>query len=220
MARQRLMIREVSAAGTALLLALSAGACSAAPSATAAPPGPAARVLSSTDGGSPNINDAWSVLSQSSRVAASDTSDGADATDEPAGPQVMSPAAAQAAAPFQYAVPAWAPTGFALQPEVEVLAPPATDGYASVSLTWQNAAGATIALTISQDQAGLGLAGAGSDPQPVQIGSQLGSLSQLSGFAADRLLLYWTSGKLSYRLAADVGSATRDDLVRMAESVN
>jgi len=214
MAHQRLMIREVSVVGTALLLALSAGACGGAPSATALPPGPAARVLTSTDGSSPNINDAWSVLSQSSRVA------GADATDEPAGPQVMSPAQAQAAAPFQYAVPAWAPTGFVLQPEAEVLAPPATDGYASVSLTWQNDAGAMIELTISQDQAGLGLAGAGSDPQPVQIGSQLGSLSQLSGFAADRLLLYWTSGKLSYRLSADVGSATRDDLVRMAGSVN
>ena len=66
---------------------------------------------------------------------------------------------------------------------------------------------------------GLGLSGAGTDRQPVQIGSQLGSLWRQSGFAADRLMLDWTRGTVSYRLSADAEAVTREDLVRMAESV-
>ena len=137
----------------------------------------------------------------------------------PAGPKLMSPAEAQSAAPFVYGVPAWAPPGFQFQPQVEVIAPPASDGFASVSLNWQNAAGASIELIISQDPQGLGLSGAGTDRQPVQIGSQLGSLWRQSGFAADRLMLDWTRDGVSDRLSADAEAVTRDDLVRMAASV-
>jgi hypothetical protein len=131
----------------------------------------------------------------------------------------MSPAEAQAAAPFAYGVPAWAPPGFDLQPQVELIAPPASDGFASVALTWQDAAGARIGLDISQDKLGLGLSGTGTDRQPVQIGSQLGSLWRQSGFAADRLVLDWMLGGLSYRLSAEAGVVSADDLVRMAASI-
>lgn len=199
------------------VVALVVAACGGGLSAPAAPPGPAVRVLSSSDSGNANSDDIWTVLNHSSRVAAPEATTAAAVA--PAGPQLMSPAEAQAAAPFAYAVPAWAPTGFQLQPQAEVITPPASGGFASVTLSWQNAAGAAIELAISQDPLGLGLTGAGSDPRPVQIGDQLGNLSHQSGFGADRLLLAWTRGALSYRLSADAEAVPRDDLLRMAESV-
>ena len=188
-------------------------ACGGSPSGPAAPPAPHGL---SSEAGDANTDNAWAVLSQSSRVATPVASTPA----APAAPEVMSPAEAQAAAPFAFGVPAWAPPGFELQPQAELIAPPASDAFASVALSWQNAAGASIGLVISQDKWGLGLTGTGTDPQPVQIGSQLGSLSRQSGFAADRLVLDWTLGALSYRLSADAEAVSREDLVRMAESVS
>ena len=197
------------------VVALAVAACGGAPSAP--DPAPAGHVLSSSDTGNANSDDAYSALSQSSRLAAPDATTAPASA--PAGPRLMSPAEAHAAAPFAYGVPAWAPAGFQLQPQVEVIAEPASDGLASVSLSWQNAAGGALTFMIMQDPQGLGLSGAGTDRQPVQIGSQLGSLWRQSGFAADRLILDWTSGALSYRLSADAEAVTRDDLVRMAASV-
>ena len=107
------------------VVALAVAACGGAPAA----PAPAGHVLSSSDTDNANGDDAYSALSQSSRLAAP------DATPAPAvapeGPKLMSPAEAQSAAPFAYGVPAWAPPGFQLQPQVEVIAQPASDGFAS-----------------------------------------------------------------------------------------
>src|SRR5436309_468759 len=60
---------------------------------------------------------ALSALSQSSRLAQS----------APVAPQTMSPAAAHSAAPFAFGVPAWAPPGFQLQPQAEVIVPASKD---------------------------------------------------------------------------------------------
>src|SRR5262245_14425794 len=170
----------VMSAVAALLVA----ACGGSPSGPSAPPAP--HGLSSDAGAaSANSDDAWTVLSQSKRVATPDSA--SEPTVAPSGPALMSPDQARSAAPFAYSVPAWAPPGFQLQPQVEVIAPPDSNGFASVSLSWQNPAGARIELSISQDAPGLGLSGAGTDREPVQIGSQLGSLWRQTGFAADRL---------------------------------
>src|SRR5205085_6707421 len=60
---------------------------------------------------------------------------------------------AQAAVPFAIGLPAWAPEGFQLLDAVEVTADAASG---SVSLAWQNAAGETIDLTLSNNPAGAG----------------------------------------------------------------
>ncbi len=190
--------------GVGVACCLGLAACS---TPAAAPPAPQA--ASTVD-----LNQAWDVLSQSSRLAQLTP----EAPLAAAGPKIMSPDEARAAAPFAFGLPAWVPPGFELQPQAEVIAPTAKAGFASVSLNWQNAQGGAIELLISQGEAGLALAGAGSEA--VQIGGQPASLQQQSGLGADRLTLSWARGSLTYRLATDAGAATRAELVRMAESVS
>jgi hypothetical protein len=185
---------------------LGLAACGGAPAAPLAPQAP----------GAPATSDLWTVLSQNPRLAQSTPGD----TPAPAGPKLMSPGQARSATAFAFGVPAWAPPGFQLQAQAEVISPSATDDFASVSLDWQNAQGATIELLISRGDLGSGLAGAGADSETLQIGGQPANLRHQTGFGSDRWTLSWSSASLNYRLAAESGAATRDDLVRMANSIS
>ena len=127
---------------------------------------------------------------------------------------------ARLAVPFAFGVPAWTPPGFQLQAQAEVIVPASKDGLTSVNLSWQNAQGAAIELSISQGAAGSALAGAGGDSQSLQINGQPASLRRQTGLGADRLVLSWTRAPLAYRLTLDAGAATGDDLVHMAESIS
>jgi len=177
------------------------------------PPAPAVPQAAS----SPDISQAWTVLSQNPRFAQTSPTN----SPAPAGPQSMSPAEARLAAPFVFGLPGWVPPGFELQDQAEVIAPARRGDFASVSLTWQNAQDATIELLISQGEASADLAGAGANSESLQIGGQPASLRHQTGLGgADRLVLAWASGSLSYRLTAESGAATRDELVRMAASIS
>jgi hypothetical protein len=140
-------------------------------------------------------------------------------TPAPVEPVAMSQAEAQAALPFEYALPAWAPEGFVLQDEVEVVQPASGLGYASVSLTWLNAGEAALQLQVAQaddDQPALG--GAGST-EAVTVNGQPAALVTSSRFGVERLALTWPRDGLTYTLTAEAGTATPEDLRRMAESV-
>src|SRR5579864_551430 len=88
---------------------LGLAACGGTPAAPPAPQAPAGSVTS----------DAWTALSQNPRFAQATPDD----TQAPAGPKVMSPAEARSAAPFVFGMPAWAPAGFQLQAQADVIAP-------------------------------------------------------------------------------------------------
>ena len=136
----------------------------------------------------------------------------------PAAPVAMSQAEARAALPFDFGVPAWAPDGFQLQDSAAVVAAPGA-AYASVSLSWENADGAQINLTVSQSAPGdAGLAGAGST-QSVQVNGQPASLRQSKGLGAGRLTLSWARAGLDYRLAGATDTVDGPRLVQMAESI-
>ena len=200
----------LSLIGAALWLGLAA--CGG-PLAAPAPPVP--RVLNAPDASGVDANGAWEALSQNSRLAQSASADAG----APAAPESLSLDAARLAVPFAFGLPAWTPPGFQLQALADVIVPTSKDGLASVSLNWQNAEGAAIELSIAQGAAGSALAGAGGDSQALQINGQPASLRHQTGLGADRLVLSWTRAPLAYRLTADAGAATRDDLVQMAESV-
>jgi hypothetical protein len=128
----------------------------------------------------------------------------------------LSLADARAAVPFAVGLPAWAPDGFQLLDAVEVTADPAS---ASVALAWQNADGAAIDLTLSNNPAGAGrLAGAGS-VEAVTINGQPASVRHTTGLGASRLVLTWTRDGVAYRLAAPADALDTASLVRMAESI-
>ncbi len=128
----------------------------------------------------------------------------------------LSLADARAAVPFSIGLPAWAPDGFQLLDAVEVTADPAN---ASVGLAWQNADGAAIDLTISNNPAGAGrLAGAGS-VESVTVNGQPASMRHTSGLGASRLVLTWARDGMAYRLAAPADALDTDSLVRIAESI-
>ena len=137
----------------------------------------------------------------------------------PVEPVVMSQADAQAQLPFEFALPAWAPSGFALQDEVEVVQPASGPGYTSVSLTWLGAEGAVLRLRVAQaadDQPALAAAGS---TETVTVNGQPATLVHTNRLGTERLALTWTRGALNYTLTAEAGAATPDDLRRMAESV-
>jgi hypothetical protein len=128
----------------------------------------------------------------------------------------MSLADARGAVPFSIGLPAWAPDGFQMLDAVEVTADSAR---ASVGLTWQNADGAAIDLSLSNNPAGTGrLAGAGT-VESVTINGQPASLRRTSGLGASRLVLTWTREAVAYRLAAPADAVDAASLVRMAESI-
>lgn len=139
------------------------------------------------------------------------------ATPAPAGPVTMSQAEAQAALPFTFEVPAWAPEGFVLQDAVEVVRPASGPGYTSVSLTWLNADESALYLQVAQaEQRALGAAGS---TEEVVINGQPATLVRTSRLGVERLVLTWPRGGLTYTLTADPGAASPDDLRRMAESI-
>jgi hypothetical protein len=140
-------------------------------------------------------------------------------TPAPVEPVTMSQAEAQAALPFAFEVPAWAPPGFVLQDAVEVVQPASGLGYTSVSLTWLSAAADPLYLQVAQaddDQPALGAAGS---TEVVTVNGQPATLVRTSRLGVERLALIWPRGDLSYTLTAGPDSATPDDLRRMAESV-
>ncbi len=140
-------------------------------------------------------------------------------TPQPVAPVTMSQAEAQAQLPFAYALPAWAPEGFVLQDEVEVVQPESGLGYMSVSLIWLRADEAALHLQVAQaddDQPALGAAGSS---QAVTVNGQPASLVHATHLGAERLSLTWPRGDLTYTLSAEDGAATPEDLQRMAESV-
>jgi hypothetical protein len=200
--------------GAAVWLGLAACGGIVVPPAPQVPQAPQAPNAPDTSG--VDTSGAWEALSQNSRLAQSSPT-GAGA---PAAPESMSPDEARLAAPFAFGVPAWTPPGFQLQAQAEVIVPASNDGLASVNLNWQNAQGAAIEFSVSQGAAGSALAGAGGDSQSLQINGQPARLRHQTGLGADRLVLSWTRGALAYRLTADAGAATGDDLVHMAASVS
>lgn len=134
-------------------------------------------------------------------------------------PVTMTLAEAQAALPFAFALPAWAPDGFALQEEVEVVQPASGLGYTSVSLTWLRVDEAALRLQVAQaddDQPALGAAG---EHEAVTVNGQPAVLVHVSRLGGERLALTWPRGDLTYTLTAEDGAATAEDLRRMAESV-
>ena len=140
-------------------------------------------------------------------------------TPAPAEPQAMPQAEAQAALPFAYSLPAWAPDGFVLQDEVEVVQPASGLGYTSVSFTWLNAAEAALRLQVeqrAQDQPALGAAGS---TEAITVNGQPATLLHTNRLGLERLVLTWPRGDLLYTLTVEAGAATADDLRRMAESV-
>jgi hypothetical protein len=141
------------------------------------------------------------------------------ATPAAAGPVTMSRAEAQAALPFTFEVPAWAPDGFVLQDAVEVVQSGGAQGYASVSLAWLNPDEAALYLQVAQveaEQAGLGAAGS---TEVITVNGQPAALVRTSRLGVERLALTWPRGGLTYTLTADPGAASPDDLRRMAESI-
>jgi hypothetical protein len=137
----------------------------------------------------------------------------------PAGPRVLSPDEARSAVPFAFGVPAWVPAGFALQDQAEVITSTSRGGYASVHLNWLNAQGAAIELAISQGDTGTLLQGGAGSHEPVEVNGAPATLHHQTRLGADRLTLNWTRDSLAYRLTADAGAATRDDLLHMAQSI-
>ena len=140
-------------------------------------------------------------------------------TPGPVEPVTMSHAEAQAALPFEYALPAWAPEGFVLEEVVEVILPAGGLGYTSAGFTWLNAAGSLLYLQIEQrddDQPALGAAGSS---QAVTVNGQPAVLLHTRRLGLERLSLTWTRGDLTYVLSAEAGVAAPEDLLRMAESV-
>jgi hypothetical protein len=198
----------LSIIGPALCLGLAAcGGTLAAP----APQVP--RALNAPDASGVDASGAWEALSRSAQSAPADAG-------APAAPESMSLDEARLAVPFAFGAPAWTPPGFQLQSQTEVIVPTSQDGLASVNLSWQNAQGAAIELSISQGAGGAALAGAGGDSRSLQINGQPASLRHQTGLGTDRLVLSWTRTPLAYRLTADAGAATGDDLVHMAESIS
>ena len=202
--------------GAALWLGLAACGGTLAPPAPQVLQAPNTPDASGADTSGADTSGAWEALSQNSRLAQLAPADAG----LPAAPVSMSPDEARLAVPFAFGVPAWTPSGFQLQAQAEVIVPASKDGLASVNLNWQNAQGAAIELSISQGAAGSALAGAGGDSQSLQINGQPASLRRQTGLGADRLVLSWTRGALAYRLTADAGAATGDDLVHMAASIS
>jgi hypothetical protein len=139
-------------------------------------------------------------------------------TAEPVAPVTMSQAEAQSALPFAYALPAWVPPGYVLQPDVEVLQSP-SGGYASLILTWLDAGEAALQLrvaTAAPSGSDLGAAGAS---ETVSVNGAPASLRQTGLPGLRRRILSWPHAGLSYSLSADAGTLAGDDLVRVAESI-
>jgi hypothetical protein len=140
-------------------------------------------------------------------------------TPEPVEPVVMSQSEAQAQLPFEFALPAWVPAGFALQDEVEVVQPAGGPGYTSVSLSWLGADEAVLRLRVAQaadDQPALAAAGS---TEALMVNGQPATLVHTHRLGSERLALTWPRGELTYTLTAEAGAATPEDLRRMAESV-
>jgi hypothetical protein len=140
-------------------------------------------------------------------------------TPGPVEPVTMSHAEAQAALPFEYALPGWAPEGFVLDEGVEVILPAGGLGYTSAGFTWLDAAGSVLYLQIEQrddDQPALGAAGSS---QAVTVNGQPAVLLHTRRLGLERLSVTWTRGDLTYVLSAEAGVAAPEDLLRMADSV-
>lgn len=140
-------------------------------------------------------------------------------TPVPVAPVTMSRSEAQARLPFEFGVPAWAPEGFSLQDEVEVVQPADGLGYTSVSLTWLNPDEAILRLRVAQagdDQLTLGAAGS---TETLTVNGQPATLVHSQQFGTERLALTWLRTDLTYTLSAEAGAATPAELQRMAESI-
>jgi hypothetical protein len=135
-------------------------------------------------------------------------------------PEELSLAEAQARLPFPLRLPAWTPAGFAALNLVEVVAPEEAelDDYASAMVTWEDAAGAQVQLQVSVNGTGPQLGAAG-DSETVTVNGDPATLVQSQGLGPSRLSLNWGRAGLDYRLTADGGALSGDDLVRMAESI-
>jgi hypothetical protein len=144
----------------------------------------------------------------------------AAAGEEPAEnePVTVSRAAAEAALPFALALPGWAPAGYELLDEVQIVgADDPTD--AAALLTWRHADHADIVLSVSSGAGGgLGQAGPGESTE-VTVAGQPARLRHSQGLGPERLALHWSAHGLSYSLSTTGGAVTAEDLVRMAEAV-
>ncbi len=142
-------------------------------------------------------------------------------TPAPVVPVEVSLADAQALLPFAVALPSAVPAGFVPSELVEVVAPEAAEAgdYASLIVTWENAAEATVRLTISTIVAGAPAVGSVGSGEAVTVQGQPGTLQQTQGLGPDRVTLTWANGGLAYRLSATGGLLTGPDLLAMAESL-
>jgi hypothetical protein len=147
--------------------------------------------------------------------------DDAETETEPADdePVAVSRAAAEAALPFTLALPAWAPAGYELQDEVELIGPDASTGAATVLLTWRHAENADIVLSVSNGAGGgLGQAGPGESTE-VTVKGQPARLLHSQGLGAERLSLQWSAQGLDYGLSTTGSAVSAADLIQMAEAV-
>jgi hypothetical protein len=140
-------------------------------------------------------------------------------TPAPVEPVSMSQSEALAQLPFAYAVPTWAPEGFGLQEQVEVLQPASGLGYTSVSLTWLGADDSALYLQVAQADADQPALGAAGDTEAVTVNGQRATLVRSQGLGAERLSLTWLRDGLTYTLTAAGGDVAPEVLQRMAESV-
>jgi hypothetical protein len=105
---------------------------------------------------------------------------------------------------------------------VQVVAPAqgAVEGeYASVIVTWENADGAELQFSISTAAEDAPAVGAAGTDTAVTVQGQPGTLTESSGLGPDRVTLAWSDGGLGYRLSAEGGALTGDDLLAVAESL-
>ncbi len=138
-----------------------------------------------------------------------------------AAPESVSLAEAQARLPFAVALPAWVPEGFSVLDEVEVVQgqAEAAPAYASVIVTWEDDAGASLDLQIAtagQGQARLGSAEGG---EAASVNGAPATLARSHRTGSERLTLSWTRASLAYQLSAEGEAVSADDLLRVANSI-
>jgi hypothetical protein len=116
---------------------------------------------------------------------------------------------AEAQSKLSFGLPAWAPEGFALQPEVDYAPPTAI-------LIWLSNDEASFTLQVSlAGSSQMGTAGAA---EAATVQGQPAILIR-SGLKHTRLSLNWTMNGLAYTLSADEASLSADNLKKIAESI-
>jgi hypothetical protein len=138
---------------------------------------------------------------------------------EDAEPVSLPLAEAQSQLPFTLALPTWAPDGFQLLNEVEVILPADSSQPASITLTWQNADEDVITLQASVNGSGAQQLMGGGTTEQVTVNGQPATLTRLGLKGAPRgLSLSWSQSGADYTLAAEGDVLSAEEIVRMAES--